>query len=110
MRFSRQEYWIGLPFPSPGALPDQGGLRELNPGLLHRWQSLYRLSYEGFPSGSFGKEYACNVGNPGSIPGFGKIPRRRKWQPTPVFLLQESRGHRSLEGYSSWGRKELVMT
>ena len=22
--FSRQEYWSGLPFPSPGALPDQG--------------------------------------------------------------------------------------
>ena len=24
MRFSRQEYWSGLPFPSPGNLPDQG--------------------------------------------------------------------------------------
>ena len=29
--FSRQEYWSGLPFPSPGHLPDQGS----NPGLLH---------------------------------------------------------------------------
>ena len=24
MRFSRQEYWSGLPFPSPGGLPDPG--------------------------------------------------------------------------------------
>ena len=24
MRFSRQEYWTGLPFPSPGDLPDPG--------------------------------------------------------------------------------------
>ena len=24
MEFSRQEYWSGLPFPSPGDLPDQG--------------------------------------------------------------------------------------
>ena len=29
--FSRQEYWSGLPFPTPGDLPNQG----LNPGLLH---------------------------------------------------------------------------
>ena len=24
MEFSRQEYWSGLPFPSPGGLPDPG--------------------------------------------------------------------------------------
>ena len=24
MEFSRQEYWSGLPFPSPGDLPDPG--------------------------------------------------------------------------------------
>ena len=29
---------------------------------------------------------------------------------TPVFLPGESRGHRSLEGYSPWGRKELDTT
>ena len=43
MGFSRQEYWNGLPFPSPGDLPTQ----ESNPGLLHYRQILYRLSYEG---------------------------------------------------------------
>jgi len=35
----------------------------------------------------------------------GKIPWRRKWQPTPVFLPGESHGQRSLAGYSPWGRK-----
>ena len=34
----------------------------------------------------------------------------RKWQPTPVFLPGESHGRRSLEGYSSWGRKESDTT
>ena len=34
-----------------------------------------------------GKESACQAGDAGLIPGLGKVPRRRKWQPTPVFLL-----------------------
>ena len=43
-------------------------------------------------------------------PWFGKIPWRRKWQPTPVFLPGESHGQRSLVAYSPWGRKESDMT
>ena len=43
-------------------------------------------------------------------PWVGKIPWRRKWQPTPVFLPGESYGQRSLAGYSPWGHKELDMT
>ena len=39
-----------------------------------------------------------------------KIPWRRKWQPSPVFLLGKSHGQRSLVGYSSWGHKESDMT
>ena len=39
-----------------------------------------------------------------------KIPWRRKWQPTPVSLLGESHGQRSLAGYSPWGHKESNMT
>ena len=49
-------------------------------------------------------------GRPGFDPWVGKIPWRRKWQPTPVFLPGESHGRRSLEGYSPRGRKELDMT
>ena len=43
-------------------------------------------------------------------PWVGKIPWRRKQQPTPVFLPGEFHGQGSLEGYSPWGRKELDMT
>ena len=42
MGFSRQECWSGLPFPSPGELPDQGS----NPSLLHCRQILYHLSHQ----------------------------------------------------------------
>ena len=47
---------------------------------------------------------------PGFDPWVGKIPWRRKWQPTPVFLPGESHGQRTVFGYSPWGRKELDMT
>ena len=39
-----------------------------------------------------------------------KIPRRRKWQPTPVFLPGELHGRGSLVGYSPRGRKESDTT
>ena len=35
---------------------------------------------------------------------------RRKWQPTPVFLPEESQGQRSLVGFRLWGRIELDTT
>ena len=41
MGFSRQEYWGGFPFPSPGIFTTQ----ELNPGLLNCRQTLYPLSH-----------------------------------------------------------------
>ena len=43
-------------------------------------------------------------------PSVGKIPWRRTWQSTPVFLPGESHGQRSQAGYSPWGAKELDMT
>ena len=43
-------------------------------------------------------------------PWVGKIPWRRAWWPTPVFLPGEFQGLRSLEGYSPWGCKESDMT
>ena len=43
MRFSRQEHWSGLPFPSPEDLPDPG----IELGLWHCRQILYHLSYKG---------------------------------------------------------------
>ena len=40
----------------------------------------------------------------------GKIPWRRKWQPSPVPLPGKSHGQRSLVAYSPCGRKESDMT
>ena len=56
------------------------------------------------------QESACNAGDLGSIPGSGRFLWRREWQSTPVFLLREFHRQRSLEGYSSWGRKQSDMT
>jgi len=46
----------------------------------------------------------------GFDPRLGKIPWRRKWQPTPVFLPGKSHGQRSWWGYSPWSRKESDTT
>ena len=40
----------------------------------------------------------------------GKIPWRREWQPTPVFLPGEFHGRKSLVGYSLWSRKQSDVT
>ena len=41
-------------------------------------------------------------------PWVGKIPWRRKWQPSPVFLFGKSCGQRSLVGYSPWVAKSCT--
>ena len=43
-------------------------------------------------------------------PWVGKIPWRRKWQPTPGLLPGESHGQRSLAGCSLWGCKDSDTT
>ena len=55
--------------------------------------------------------YKCRRHNRwGFYPWIRKIPWRRKWQLTPVFLPGKSQGQRSLAGYSPWGCKESDMT
>ena len=46
----------------------------------------------------------------GFSPWIVMIPWSEIWQPTPVFLPEESHGQRSPIGYSSWGHKEVDMT
>ena len=60
---------------------------------------------KGFPRGSVNKESASKQET--WVPSLvGKIPWRRKWQPTPVFFPGKSHGWRNLIGYSSWAHKE----
>ena len=59
-----------------------------------------------------GKEPSCQCRRherPGFSPWVGKIPWKRAWQPTPVFLPGESHGQRSLVGYSPQDLKEANM-
>ena len=53
------------------------------------------------------KESAFQCKRYGFNPWVGKIPWRRKWQPTPVFLPGKSHGQRSLVGCSPRGLKRV---
>ena len=60
----------------------------------------------GLPWWLSGKESTCQCRRQkrlGFNPSVRKIPWRRRWQPSPVFLPGESHGQRSLVGYGSWG-------
>ena len=57
-----------------------------------------------------GSEEYLQFGRPRFNPWVGKIPGRRKWLLTPVFLPGEFHGQRSLAGYSPWGREESDTT
>ena len=59
---------------------------------------------------SEGKESAYNVEDPGSVPGLKRSPGEWNAKSTPVFLLGEFHGQRSLMAYSPWGYKESDMT
>ena len=56
----------------------------------------------GFPGSASGKEPACRCKRLWFDPWVGKIPWRRAWQATPVFLLGKSHKQRNLVGYSPW--------
>ena len=88
MGFSGKEYWSGLPFPFP----------------------IYTYSkYMGFPGSSDGKKrLQCRRSKLNHC--VTKIPWRKPWQPTPVFLPGEFHGQRTLAGYNMWGHKESDMT
>ena len=67
----------------------------------------------GFPKWRSGKESACHCRRYKRLkfnPWVRKIPWRRKWQPTPVFLPGKSHGQRSLAGCSLWGCKDSDTT
>ena len=78
-------------------------------GCFHALAIVYSATlniWVGFPGGSDGEESR----RLGFSPWVGRIPWRREWPPTPVFLPGESRGQRILVGYSPWGHKALDMT
>ena len=62
----------------------------------------------GFPCGSAGKEFACNAGDLGSIPGLRKRRERLPTGEEKGYPLQYSGLENSM--VSPWGRKELDTT
>ena len=77
---------------------------------LSDWTELNWNMREGFPGGSVIKNPPANPGDESSVPESRRLPWRRKWKHTPVFLPGECYGQRSLAGYSPWGRKESDTT
>ena len=89
MGFSRQEYWSGLPFPSPGDLLDLG--------FLHCRQILYQLSYVEVMKitvTSFKRSRACTAALGASDPAAGHC------QPMP--LPDTPRHSQASQGQSLW--------
>ena len=94
MESSRQEYWGGLPFPTPGEML-----------ILVGENSMANRTFT-----------ACNLSNPDIKPMslaspalagqfFTMVPPGKSWQPTLKFLPGKFQGQRSLMGYSPWGHK-----
>ena len=98
------------------------GSVELGDGDWHIYIYIYIYIYIllrlciSFPGGSVIKESACNAGDPPECRRsefnlwFGKIPWRRKWQRTPVFLRGKCDGERSLVGLQSMQLQESDTT
>ena len=66
------------------------------------------LKTQDFPGDSAVKNLpanTCQFRRHGFEPWVVKIPWRRKWQPTPVFLPGKAHGQRSLADYSPWDRR-----
>ena len=111
-----------VPFPSPS---NQRNIKRGTPcktGILERTyitgiyivhtRRMYVcvISDQGLSWWPNGKESACQCRRHGFDPWVWKIPWRRKWQPTPVFLPGESHGQRNLVGHNPWSRKESDTT
>ena len=109
MGFSRREYWSGVPFHVLAIVNSASVKTDVHVSFSVMASSGYMPSSGiGGSYSSFGASLmAQRLKHLSAMwefnPWVGKIPWRRKWQPTPVFLPGESHGERILEGYSPWG-------
>ena len=67
------------------------------------------ISPRGFPGGSDSKVSACNMGDSGLTPGWGRSPGEGNVNPLQYSCL-EFQEQRSLAGYSPWSHKESDMS
>ena len=117
MEFSRQEYWSGLPFPSPRDLPDPGikpgspalqadALPSEPPGKPGRSCPKYFIYFKSFKSYkqaslvTRGKESICQCRrheDSSLIPGLGRSPGEGKGNPLQYSCLENS-----MDGEAWW--------
>ena len=64
----------------------------------------------GFPGSSDGREYACNAGDLGSIPGLRRFPGEGNGNPLQYSCLENSMDKGAWKAIVHGGRKELGMT
>ena len=95
----------------------RGGRQEQDVGsqksLSRQDENMSSSQGVGFPGGTSGKEPSCQSRGCKRCrfnPWIGKIPWKRKWQPTPVFLPGKSHGQRNLASYSPRVCKESNTT
>ena len=98
MGFSRQEYWSGVPLPSPPQDNISCTLKTFNNFKMP-------LSIvKGFPGGSDGKESTSNVGDLGSIPGSGRSPGEGNGTPLQYSCLENP-----MDGGAWWATVQGVI-
>ena len=110
--------WQPTPVFLPGESQGQGSLVGCclwGRRVGHDWSGLaavavsYLINSLGFPGGSDSKESACNAGDPGSIPGLGRSPWRRKEMATHSSIFARKIPWTE-EPSNPWGRKESDKT
>ena len=85
VRFSRQEYWSGLPFPSPEDLPDPG----IEPTSSALWEDSLPLSHQGSPCLFHEDKNICFIDFTGMLCGWLKPRIGRDFQisvKSPLFF------------------------
>ena len=98
--------WQLTPVFLPGEFHGQRSLVDYGPRGCKESNMTHVILITGFPGRAVVKNLPANAGDKrywGSNPWVRKIPWRRAWQLTPVFLPGELHGQRSRIGYIPWG-------
>ena len=98
MGFSRQEHWSGLPFPSPGNLPDPG-IKPVFPLFCELNLLLFGYNYKLYEASLVAqmvKNLPANAGDAGLIPGLGRSPGEGNGNPLQCSCLESTMDRRAL--------------
>ena len=106
-QLSMYYFWVG---GTPWIFWNLSSLTGLNPGNSSERPEFQPLGYQGTPSMYYFHKMEKKLSSCKFDPWVQKIPWRREWLSTPVFLPGECCGQRSLAGYSLWGCKESDTT